>query len=306
MVTRILMHRPQGSNAMCSMSLEECRHWYAEEVRYDANLSSERIVTAFATVPREKFLGAGPWKIDSFKSYSSQRRYLETPDADPRHVYHNALIAIDPTRRLNNGHPQFWASMVECIEPQLGEHVVHIGCGTGYYSAILAELVGRRGRVIALDVDQDLAERARENLSNLAQVQVLHADGAEYQPPTSDVIIVNAGASNVLRSWLFALRTSGRLLVPLTVTSDDEGSTWGKLLRVIRYAGGYRASFLGAVGIYPFVGGRDEESNRRLSEAFKVGRADTVRSVRLDQHAAAADCWFHTEVCCLSQQQDEH
>jgi protein-L-isoaspartate(D-aspartate) O-methyltransferase len=287
---------------MILMSLEQCRYWYAEEVRYDANLRSERIFKAFATVPREKFLGPGPWKIEAPKSYTSERRYIDTPSDDPRHVYHNALIAIDANKHLNNGHPQFWASMLEAVEPTDGEHVVHVGCGTGYYSAILADLVGASGRVMALEVDETIAARARANLSYLAQVEVVHANGADYVPEASDVIIVNAGTTRIFSSWLTALRPEGRLLVPLTVTSDSGTATWGKLLRVVRLHGvGYQASFLGAVGIYPFVGGRDDVTNRLLSDALKRGGVDKVCSVRLDPHPVDDSCWLHAETFCLSQ-----
>jgi len=42
-----------------------------------------------------------------------------------------------------------------------GEHVVHIGAGVGYYTAILAKLVGAEGRVTAIEFDAELAARAK-------------------------------------------------------------------------------------------------------------------------------------------------
>jgi protein-L-isoaspartate(D-aspartate) O-methyltransferase len=52
------------------------------------------------------------------------------------------LVAIDEKRLLNNGPPSFLAILIEALALQEGDHVVHVGCGTGYYSAILAEFVG--------------------------------------------------------------------------------------------------------------------------------------------------------------------
>jgi protein-L-isoaspartate(D-aspartate) O-methyltransferase len=52
------------------------------------------------------------------------------------------LVAIDEKRLLNNGQPSFLAILIEALALQEGDHVVHVGCGTGYYSAILAEFVG--------------------------------------------------------------------------------------------------------------------------------------------------------------------
>jgi len=72
------------------------RRWYAEEVSSSANLQSERLVKAFATVPREDFLGPGPWHIVGEQQFV--REYIRTSDADPRHLYHNVLVAIDAGR----------------------------------------------------------------------------------------------------------------------------------------------------------------------------------------------------------------
>jgi protein-L-isoaspartate(D-aspartate) O-methyltransferase len=48
-----------------------------------------------------------------------------------------------------------------------GDRVIHVGCGVGYYTAIIAEVVGPSGQVIGLEIDADLAARARENLAQL-------------------------------------------------------------------------------------------------------------------------------------------
>src|SRR5438552_15208962 len=81
--------------------LDTLLEYYAEELRAVANIQSEAVVKAFAKVPREHFLGPGPWQISNPKHDS----YRTTPEADPRHLYHNILIAIDATRYLNNGQP---------------------------------------------------------------------------------------------------------------------------------------------------------------------------------------------------------
>ena len=92
---------------------------------------------------------------------------------------------------------------------------MHVGCGTGYYTAILAELVGPAGRVTALDVDADLAARSRNNLADL-HVTVVPGDGGEHDAGPADAILVNAGATHPRPVWLHSLRPRGRLLLPLT------------------------------------------------------------------------------------------
>ena len=75
---------------------------------------------------------------------------------------------------------------------------MHVGAGTGYYSAVLAEIVGRKGRVTAVEIDPSLAERARENLApGWPQAAVVAADGFAFRPDRpADAIVVNAGVSH--------------------------------------------------------------------------------------------------------------
>ena len=47
------------------MSLEDCRAFYAQEIRFAANVTTPGLVEAFARVPRENFLGPPPWLIGS-------------------------------------------------------------------------------------------------------------------------------------------------------------------------------------------------------------------------------------------------
>ena len=72
-------------------------------------------------MPRERFLGPGPWRILSPVSLSE---YWTTENADPRYVYHDVLVAIDQTRRLNNGQPSLWAYLYDQLDLTPGSHVV--------------------------------------------------------------------------------------------------------------------------------------------------------------------------------------
>jgi protein-L-isoaspartate(D-aspartate) O-methyltransferase len=91
--------------------------------------------------------------------------YWTTDDADSRAVYHDVLIALDAARRINNGQPSLWAFLLDQLPIASGEQVLHLGCGTGYYTAILAELIGPTGKITAIEIDEALAEKARGALS---------------------------------------------------------------------------------------------------------------------------------------------
>ena len=144
---------------------------YAAHILAAAGLRSAPVERAFAAVPREAFLGRGPWQILRWG-----RGYVPTPSADPLYLYTDLVVAIRPKAGLNNGEPSFHARLMAAFAARPGEHVVHIGAGTGYFTAILAEQVGRRGRITAFEVDAELAARDRRNLRPWPQVRVIHGD----------------------------------------------------------------------------------------------------------------------------------
>ena len=277
-------------------SIEEARERYAEELRFTAKLGSRAVIEAFATVPRERFLGPGPWRV---LSPMAMLEYWTTEDADPRHLYHDVLIAIDEERRLNNGQPSLWARMYDQLELSRGDHVVHIGAGTGYYSAILAEIVGRAGRVTAIEVDPTLAARATENLATAwPQATVVAADGFRFQPDQpAGAIVVNAGVTHFSSVWLDSLAAeNGRLLVPLT-----NAERWGCFLMITRQTGDrYAARLAGRVGIIPCVGGRDPAAEERLTAALARGDFTAIRSLRRAPEEPDHTCWLAGEGWWLS------
>ena len=68
------------------------RRDFAEEVMSVAGIDSPRLLEAFARVPREQFLGPGPWDILVLEEGGPA--YRRTPDADPVHVNRNVVVAL--------------------------------------------------------------------------------------------------------------------------------------------------------------------------------------------------------------------
>jgi protein-L-isoaspartate(D-aspartate) O-methyltransferase len=120
-------------SANCTaIALEDYRRFYAEEIAAVTALRSPALVEAFAKVPRENFLGPGPWEIAGADfSMGPQVSYRATQDADPRRIYHNVVVVIDRKRNLNNGHPGTLAAWLDRLEVAPGEQVFHIGAGLG-------------------------------------------------------------------------------------------------------------------------------------------------------------------------------
>jgi protein-L-isoaspartate(D-aspartate) O-methyltransferase len=178
-----------------------------------------------------------------------------------------------------------------------GEQVLHLGCGTGYYSAIIAELVGSLGQVTAVEIDATLAQKARAALADWPQVKVIHADGARTSFEPVDAIVASAGATHPLSSWLDALRPGGRLLFPMTTLRNGPGAM---LLVKRRTDDRFAARFLCRAGFIDFQGARDPAISRRLTAALRRDQGAAMKSLRRDNHREDATCWLHGGGWCLS------
>ncbi len=265
------------------------RQAYAREVTRSAGVSDPRIEAAFAVVPREDFAGNPPWRIGSGGPFG-----LTSAD-DPARLYEDVLIAIDLRRGINNGQPSLHAQAINALGVSEGETVVQIGAGAGYYTAILTMLVGPKGRVIAYEIEPDLAGRAAANLSRYPQVEVRARTGLEGLP-AADAIYVSAAASHPPRAWLDALNPGGRLVFPLQaagstgamalVTRPERGEAWPARL------------FWGVVFI-PCEGAQDAEMGRKLDQAFRRGGAERVRSLRFGGAPSETD-WVRGDGWALS------
>lgn len=240
-------------------SIEAHREFYARLVVDDRAPLGPALLAAFSRVPRERFLGPGPWSV-----FDLRGNYLTTPTDDPRILYQDSLVALAADRGINNGQPSLHARLLSAVAPVPGETVVHVGAGTGYYSAILAELVGPEGTVHAYEVDAALAARAREHLADYRRVDVRCASASEGALPRADVIYVSAGATHPLGTWLDALTEGGRLLFPLT-GSDGRGV----VALITRLPGSrYAARLLWPAAFIDCAGARDEAAGRAVTAAI--------------------------------------
>src|SRR6266403_5513674 len=185
--------------------LKIIRAAYARQILAAARIvDNARLEAAFSATHREDFLGAGPWWILRWF-----RDYVTTPDADPVYLYTDDLVGILPERRLNNGQPSLHAHLIHQATPAAGAHVVHIGTGTGYYTAILAHLVGPSGRVTGIEYEPELAARAKANFASYPNVEIVEGEGSLVSFDTADVIYVNAGCTRPAESWLDRLADGG-------------------------------------------------------------------------------------------------
>jgi protein-L-isoaspartate(D-aspartate) O-methyltransferase len=276
---------------------------YAKQILAIVEIDDIRLDAAFAAVRREDFLGPGPWPI--LRGFEG-RWYVPTPDADPVYLYTNDLVGIVPERHINNGQPSLHAHLIHQASPAAGEHVVHVGTGTGYYTAILAHLAGLTGRVTGIEYDGELAGRAKANFAGTPNVEIVQGDGGRVAFDRADVIYVNAGCTRPAGIWLDRLKDGGRLILPMT---SDQGfaakspvqiASAGAVFRIERRADDFFAAWISAVAIFPCAGSRDEASERALAAAFANKGWDRVTRLYRDQEIPAERCWLQGDGWCLA------
>lgn len=281
-------------------ALAAVRAAYAKKILGIVGVTDPAVEAAFATVPREAFLGPGPWPRVKFG-----QGYEPTPSDDPAHLYNNSLFGIIPERGLNNGQPSLHAWLLSQAVPKPGEHVVHVGAGVGYYTALMAHMVGPEGRVTGIEFDPDLAARARANFAGWPNVEIKQGDGALCPFDPADVIYVNAGATRPAPGWLDGLKDGGRLILPLTVKFTVPGDTTGvgtagAVFRIVRHGDTYAAKWISSVAIFPCAGNRDEASETALAAGLAKTEMTQVTRLRRDAHAQEQTCCAHGDGWCFA------
>jgi len=125
--------------------------------------------------------------------------------------------------------PLVVAFMLEQLEPKEGDKILDIGSGSGWTTALLAEMVGERGKIIAIDIVPELVEFGRKNIEKYnfikkRTVECICADGSKGYPNFTsrpelvegfDKILVSATAKGLTPAWKEQLKVGGRVVVPI-------------------------------------------------------------------------------------------
>lgn len=273
---------------MADQDLSALRARFAREICRDAAVSNEQLERAFATLPRENYLTPPPWRI------FSPGGLIEKITSDPADLYEDVLVTLDGRKGINNGQPSLHAAWLDSVDPKPGETAVHVGTGSGYYTALLSDLVGPGGAVHGYEIDTALAAVSRQNLRTHRNVGVHGGSGVAGALPEADVVYVNAGAGAPDPSWLTALKSGGRLIFPWQRTPRGGGITF----LVTRTTHGFAVRLLMAVGFIPLVGDRTRPAPRRGQERLEETQSVWLASERRPDETATAifdEVWFSRE-----------
>lgn len=188
---------------MPTATADELRERLVTELCDLGKIRSPRVARAFLAVPRHLF--APHVSLDV--AYTDDVIFTKSQNG--------VSVSALPS-------PSISADMLEVLDVGAGQRVLEIGAGTGYNAALLAELVGPGGRVVTIDIDQDIVDDAVANLGaagRLDSVRVHCGDGgfglAEEAP--FDRVLVTVGAWDVPPAWVEQLVVGGRLVVPLEI-----------------------------------------------------------------------------------------
>jgi protein-L-isoaspartate(D-aspartate) O-methyltransferase len=185
----------------------EIRNALVAELRAQAKIASEAVAEAFRRVPRQLFM---PADTDLTVAYGYDESVVTKRDARGRAMSSVSAAYIQ-------------AVMLEQAELRPGHRVLEVGSG-GLNAAYIAEIVGPEGRVVSIDIDPEVIDRAATALDATgysSRVRVLVAD-AEHGVPDEgpfDAIIVTAGAWDIAPAWLDQLRPDGLLVLPLIMNN---------------------------------------------------------------------------------------
>jgi protein-L-isoaspartate(D-aspartate) O-methyltransferase len=178
-------------------TLSERARMVAQQLRR-RDITDERVLAAMATVPRHAFV-----------------------PADLRaQAYADGALPIG--RRQTISQPYIVALMTQLLALHGGERVLEIGTGSGYQTAVLSRLAGA---VYSIEIDPELAERARATLAALGYAAQVHVgDGAAGWPEAApfDALIISAGVPRLPEALLAQLRDGGRVVAPLERADGEE------------------------------------------------------------------------------------
>jgi len=174
-------------------------------------------------------------------------RHRFVPSGYERDAYEDHPIPIGEGQTISQ--PYVVAAMTEALALQPADMVLEVGTGSGYQTAVLAEMVTH---VDSIERIAPLADRAREVLESLGyqNVSVTVGDGSEGLPEAApfDAILVTAAAPVLPQPLFDQLREGGRMIVPV-------GSYSGQQLQLVRKIGGQAVTqWLDLVRFVPLIG----------------------------------------------------
>lgn len=145
-------------------------------------------------------------------------RHLFVPERLKLYAYDDRPLPIGAGQTISA--PHMVGMMTELLNLNLGMKVLEIGAGSGYHSAVIAEIIGEAGHVYTIDRIPELVENAKRNLALTGYsklVTVIASDGSKgyQQKAPYDRILVTAGAPEIPKPLREQLKIEGIIVIPV-------------------------------------------------------------------------------------------
>ena len=161
-------------------------------------LKTPRIINAFRKIKRADFMP------DDIKNLA------EVNEALP--IGHGQTIS----------QPLTVAFMLEQLQPETGDNVLDVGSGSGWTSALLAQIVGSKGKVTAIEIIPELKEFGEKNIAKYnfikkGIVQFICTDGSKgyKEGAPFNRILASAAGNEIPKAWKEQLKIKGRIVAPV-------------------------------------------------------------------------------------------
>jgi len=175
-----------------SARFSDLRKRMVDEQLRARGITDQRVLDAMGRVPRHEFI----------------------PEKYREQAYEDHPLPIGEQQTISQ--PYIVALMLQALEIQPKDHVLEVGTGSGYATALLAEMAAS---VVSIERHHLLAERARQLLGALgyAHIQVINSDGSRGFPEAApyDAILVSAAAVEVPSLLVAQLNEGGRMIIPV-------------------------------------------------------------------------------------------
>lgn len=171
---------------------------------------------------KQQLLSRGISDERLLNAFRKVERHLFVPPSMRSYAYYDEPLPIGKGQTISQ--PYIIALMIDLLELQPDDIVLEIGTGSGYQTALLAELAKK---VYSIERIPELAKEAEERLKNLGYKNVVIAigDGTQgwpkntetgvHSPSEFDAIIVSAAAPKILPNLLEQLAEGGRMVIPI-------------------------------------------------------------------------------------------
>jgi len=161
-------------------------------------LNSSEIKKAFETIDRADFV---------LKDYKTE-------------AYEDHPLPIGYSQTISQ--PTTVAFMLELLEAEEGQNILDVGSGSGWTTALLASLVGGKGKVTGIEIIPELAKLGQKNLGkyNFKNAKIFLSDGRFEKKENApyDRILVSASANEVPEELINQLKFGGVMIIPVVNT----------------------------------------------------------------------------------------